>query len=280
MLTVALLRRFAPNGKQVLLQGLVDGFPLMVQAGIAANTLRLCHFLAQLATETEFAIVEENMNYSAERLCQVWPTHFRTIAFASEYAHNPEKLADFIYADANRPPSSRLGNVKAGDGWAYRGRGYMQTTGRENYRRYGHEADPASMGDPLVSLKAAIEEWTRGHCNSLADFDDVVAIRKFINGGLTNLATTRAHLATAKKVFTEDALALPPSVPAREPPAVPAPTLHPSTGPVMGGTGVVILAGAAASSSGVPGWAIALGVVAAAVLGFFAVRALNRWRKT
>jgi putative chitinase len=85
--------------------------------------------LAQSAHESGgFQRLSENLNYSAERLCQVWPHRFPSLAAAAPYAHNPEALANFTYANrmGNGPPES-------GDGWRYRGGGLFETTGHDNY---------------------------------------------------------------------------------------------------------------------------------------------------
>ena len=80
----------------------------------------------QLAHESlEFTAVEENLNYSAKRIAQVWPKHF-TAAQARPYARNPKKLANEVYG-------GRMGNTKKGDGWRFKGAGYIHLTGRANF---------------------------------------------------------------------------------------------------------------------------------------------------
>ncbi len=87
-------------------------------------------FLAQIGHESaDLSRLEENMNYSAERLMAVWPTRFNSLEDASNYAFNPEALANNVYGD-------RMGNTEPGDGWLYRGRGAIQLTGRENYQLF------------------------------------------------------------------------------------------------------------------------------------------------
>jgi putative chitinase len=95
--------------------------------GITTN-LRLAHFLAQCALEsTGFTAVVENLNYRAARLMQVFPKYFRGVDPAA-YANNPAKIANRVYAN-------RMGNgdEASGDGFKYRGRGYIQLTGKTNY---------------------------------------------------------------------------------------------------------------------------------------------------
>lgn len=94
--------------------------------------LRMAHWLAQLAHESGFKPAVENLNYNAQRLTQVWPSRFPTLASAQRCAHNPEALANTVYA-------GRLGNggAESGDGFMFRGRGFLQITGRSNYAKYG-----------------------------------------------------------------------------------------------------------------------------------------------
>lgn len=104
---------------------------------------RAVHFFAQCAHETGgFMVFEENMNYSAEALMRVFPRHFRDLSEAQGYARQPERIANRVYANrmANRDEAS-------GDGWAFRGRGALQLTGRDNYTRF---AD--SIGFPGLVL--------------------------------------------------------------------------------------------------------------------------------
>ena len=91
--------------------------------------LRLAHFLSQVNHESgDMKYIEENLNYSAKRLLQVFPKYFKTINGANEYAYKPEKIANKIY-------TNRMGNGDggSGDGWRYRGRGPIQLTGKNNY---------------------------------------------------------------------------------------------------------------------------------------------------
>ena len=95
------------------------------------NELRAAAFLAQVFSETGYLqSLEENLNYSAERIMQVWPKRFDSTR-AAACANNPERLANTVYAD-------RLGNGNylSGDGFRYRGRGCLMLTGRSNYEQF------------------------------------------------------------------------------------------------------------------------------------------------
>lgn len=198
MLTADRIRKFAPGARADIVAALVDGADEIASAGI--NTpLRLQHFMAQIYPETDgLKFVEENLRYSAKRLTEVWPGRFPTLAAAQPFANNPQALANKVYG-------GRLGNNRSGDGWRYRGRGMMQTTGRSNYRAAGYEDDPDALADPATGLRAALTFWKDNGCNAIADRDDVAALRKRINGGSHGLADARDALVKAKRIFTEAA---------------------------------------------------------------------------
>src|SRR5690606_10748069 len=90
--------------------------------------IRQAHLLAQLAHESNLKPVSENLNYSAARLGEIFKKYFPTTALANAYARQPEKIANRVYAN-------RMGNgdESSGDGWKYRGRGFIQLTGKSNY---------------------------------------------------------------------------------------------------------------------------------------------------
>ena len=111
---------------------------------------RTAAFLSQIAYESgEFNHLLENLNYSAQRLVQVWPSRFPTLPVAIPYAGDPEKLANFIYANrlGNGPPAS-------GDGWKYRGRGLIQLDGARQLPA-GRQGDRAPAGGSAGSSAAA-----------------------------------------------------------------------------------------------------------------------------
>lgn len=146
---------------------------------------RVAAFVGQCAVESGcFRLVEEILDYSAERLCQVWPKRFPTTAEAAPFAHNPEALANRVYANrmGNRDPES-------GDGWRFRGRGLIQLTGRSNYERFAHSlgctveqaADHAATQQGAAD--SAVWFWTTNQLNPLADSWAIDTMTKKINGG-------------------------------------------------------------------------------------------------
>ena len=150
--------------------------------GINTNERRAA-FLAQISVESaELHRVEENLNYSSERLQVVWPRRFPNAAAAKPYAHDPEALANHTYAN-------RLGNGNAasGDGWRYRGRGLMQTTGRSNYRAAGFESNPDGLADPQTAADSAGRFWAsnglNGRTQSVLARAQFNGISRTVNGG-------------------------------------------------------------------------------------------------
>jgi len=166
--------------------------------------LRMAHFLAQCAQESAgFTATSENMNYSARRLMEVFPSKF-TPATAQQYAGHPSKIASRVYAN-------RYGNGSeaSGDGWKYRGRGYFQLTFKDNYRAY--QQSGLCVGDLLSHpewlcnspgrMKSAMWYFMSHGCNELADADDVKGVTRKINPAMRGLADREYYLRRIKRVF-------------------------------------------------------------------------------
>lgn len=165
------------------------------------SPLRVAHFLAQIGHESGFLPKAENLNYSAKRLCQVWPSRFPTLAAAQRCAYNPRALANTVYA-------GRMGNggPESDDGWNFRGRGFIQITGRSNYRTYGRMVGYDLIDQPELALQygvgalIAAAYWQSHGLNVMADNDDLTSITLAINGGLTGL-DERRHLLDRAKAY-------------------------------------------------------------------------------
>jgi len=164
---------------------------------------RQASFIGQCAHESgNFRILEENLNYSAARLMAVWPSRFPSLDVASQYANNPEKLANKIY-------SGRMGNgdEESGEGYAYRGRGLIQMTGKEAYANCGSGlgvdlvGNPNWLVDPKYAALSAGWFWNKKGLNSLADVQDYETMTKRINGGLNGLDDRKAKIAKALSVL-------------------------------------------------------------------------------
>lgn len=159
--------------------------------------LRLAHFLAQCGHESAgFKATQENLNYSADGLNKIFGKYFKTVS-AAAYARQPEKIASRVYA-------SRMGNgdEASKDGWKYRGRGYIQLTGKSNYTEFNKSVEEDVVANPdLVSSKYALLSaawyWNSRSLNTSADkgsTDAVVTeITKKVNGGTIGLADRIKH---------------------------------------------------------------------------------------
>jgi putative chitinase len=138
--------------------------------------------------------VIENLNYSAARLRRVWPSRFPSRASAAPYAHNPRALANKVY-------NGRMGNRPGSDdGWTFRGRGAVQTTGREGYARLADATGldlvdhPDLVNDPAHFLECGVADFVLCGCLPHAKSDDIVNVTKRLNGGTVGLAQRRAWL--------------------------------------------------------------------------------------
>lgn len=155
------------------------------------SPLEVAHFLAQTAHESQgFTKAEENFNYSAVRLLQVFPKYFDGNN-VEEYVGCPEGIASRIYAD-------RMGNgpEESLDGWEFRGRGYMQLTGRTNYKAFDVTVNDDLIARPeLVATKYPMLSagwfWSsrglRGAAEQGSSNAVVEAVTKVVNGGKLGL---------------------------------------------------------------------------------------------
>jgi putative chitinase len=194
MITADLIHRLAPRcdaaTTAAVLSLAADEFDI-VDPGETAM------WLAQLSVESMgFIRLEENLNYTVTRLMAVWPKRFPTIGDAQPYALNPRALAEKVYG-------GRMGNNEIGDGYAYRGRGYVMTTGRANYAAAGAGigidllTDPDRLSHPATAARAAGFFWMHHDLGPLARAGDVTGVTKIINGGQTGLAERQAAYAHA-----------------------------------------------------------------------------------
>jgi putative chitinase len=160
--------------------------------------LRLAHFLAQCGHESgQFRVVNENLNYGAKGLMGIFKKYFPTPEKAKLYERKPEKIANLVYA-------SRMGNgpEASGDGYKYRGRGYIQLTGKDNYTAFGKAIGEDIPGNPdLVATKypllSAAWFFNKNGLHKLADKgatpEVVTMVTKRVNGGTIGLADRLKH---------------------------------------------------------------------------------------
>ena len=158
------------------------------------NTVeRIAGFIAQCAHESNnFRSLEENLNYSEDALLRVFGRYFGKApkASASEYARNPEMIANRVYNDEFR--KYKMGNTQPGDGWMFRGRGLKQLTGRENYTKFGKSVKMSAeqAAEYVATEKGAIESacwfWNNKKLNAIADTGNIKKIEfGDEKGGLT-----------------------------------------------------------------------------------------------
>lgn len=169
-----------------------------------SNPNRQAAFIGQCGHECgNFRVLEENLNYKAATLMKFWAKRFLTLEIANQYAGNPKKIANMVYAN-------RMGNRDEafGDGYRFRGRGCIQTTGHANYFHAGQAIgvdfvmEPDLVANPKYAALTAGFFWSTHGLNILADNKDHRAITKRINGGFIGLEDRIEHTRMAFAVLT------------------------------------------------------------------------------
>lgn len=142
----------------------------------------------------DYLPITENLNYSADGLLKTFPAYFSR-AMAINYAYKPQAIANKVYAN-------RMGNgaESTGDGWKYRGRGYIQLTGRANYRLYGQklgldlENNPDLALEPKVAAKILVLYFKLNQCNVYCDLRNWKEVRRRVNGGSNGLVEFQTYV--------------------------------------------------------------------------------------
>jgi putative chitinase len=164
---------------------------------------RVAAFVAQAAHESgNFTALHENLNYRAVTLRKVFPKYFPTDEMAAQYAQQPERIANRVYAN-------RMGNgpEASGDGFRYCGRGLIQLTGQQNYQNFADSIETPldQIPDFLQTFEGAVQSacwfWENNNLNQYADTDDILTMTKRINGGTIGLEDRKRHYEHAKHVF-------------------------------------------------------------------------------
>ena len=196
MITIELLQAICPKTKLAILESYI--VPLNDVADyydMSDNPVRIAGFLSQTAHESGgFNLIKENLNYSSDGLRKTFGKYFPDEATAKQYARQPEKIANRVYANRmkNGPESS-------GDGWHFCGRGLIQLTGRENYTKLSEALEMSLdetvdyLGTPAGAVASAGWFWDNNKLNSYCDRDDFIGLTKRINGG-TNGLEDRQHI--------------------------------------------------------------------------------------
>lgn len=187
MLELSHLQKLWPHGDaQVagLIEGVAKSAPVVFPKYGLTNDLAIAHAMAEFSEECGAGTeMMENMNYSAARLLQVFPTHF-THYQAIMFQHNPKQIADHAYGGrmGNAPPPSD-------DGWNFRGQGFSQLTGRNNYtalsKKIGLDliGHPELIRDPEHALECGVGDFVLCGCLPYALKDDLVGVSSMLNVG-------------------------------------------------------------------------------------------------
>jgi putative chitinase len=172
--------------------------PLVTEKFGITTPLRMAHFLAQCSHESiNFTAIRENLNYSAKALMGTFKKYFPTLELALQYERKPEKIGNKVYA-------SRMGNgdESSGDGFNYRGRGYIQLTGKSNYKAFSDFIGEDCVANPdLIATKYPLASaaffFNNNNLWSICDKGDtsdvVLAVTKRVNGGTNGLAERQSN---------------------------------------------------------------------------------------
>ena len=180
--------------------------PAMDSAGVT-TVRRVAMFIGQSAVESwGFTRTEEDLDYRVETIVRTWPTRYPTPDAAAHLAHNPEALANAVYG-------GRLGNGDgaSGDGWLFRGRGLLQTTGRANYLllAVALKMDLAELVPWLATdagaARSAAYYWSVRGISPHADAWDVATVTRLINGGTSGLSDRIAACSKALAALSDAA---------------------------------------------------------------------------
>lgn len=183
---------------------LVDVFNETFERWGISTVRQKAGFIGQCGHEcANFTKLEENLNYSAQGLMKIWPRRFPTLEVAQPYHRQPQKIANKVYAN-------RMGNrdEASGDGWRFRGSGWLQLTGHSNFFHAGKAIGedfvmkPELVRTPKYAALTAGWFWSTHGCNPLAEAGDWTALTKRINGGTIGLEDRVKHIREAINVLS------------------------------------------------------------------------------
>jgi len=205
MLTANQFSQLFPNCKDP--EGWVEAMNEVFPKHEINTPKRIAAFIAQCGHESGgWRTFSENLNYSAKALDAVFGKYFvRAGRDANDYARQPEKIANIVYA-------GRMdnGDTNSGDGWRYRGRGPIQLTGKANYSAFSKDMDVDAVDNPdqvaedkEMALMSAIWFWNKNGLNRYADSSDIKTMTKRINGGYIGLEDRIHHWKVALAAMGE-----------------------------------------------------------------------------
>jgi putative chitinase len=183
---------------------LVDAFNQTFDRWGIVTPVQQAAFIGQCGHESgNFRILEENLNYAADRLMKIWPKRFPTLESAQPYHRNPRKIANKVYAN-------RMGNrdEASDDGWRFRGSGWIQLTGHDNFYHFSKAMGedfvmkPDLVRTPLYAAHSAGWFWQTQKLNELADTHAWKGLTRRINGGTIGLEDRIEHINHALAVLT------------------------------------------------------------------------------
>ena len=165
---------------------------------------RIAGFFSQTCHESmNFSALSENLAYRAETLEKLFSKYFSKAGRnAADYAKQPEKIANVIYAN-------RMGNgdTASGEGFKFRGRGIIQLTGKDNYTAFGKSVGMTAeqVIEYVQTKKGALESacwyWNSRNINAACDANDIVKMSKLVNGGTIGLEDRKHHYEQALAVL-------------------------------------------------------------------------------
>jgi len=165
---------------------------------------RIAAFIGETYVESAgYTALHENLNYKAASLVKTWPKYFPSIEVASQYANQPEKIANRAYAN-------RMGNgdEDSGDGWKFCGRGLIQLTGHDNYQAFADSVSmdlddvPAYLQTFEGAIQSACWFWENNKLNQYADVWDINMLSRKINGGDLGLTERISHCNVALHILS------------------------------------------------------------------------------
>lgn len=162
---------------------------------------RIAHFMAQIEHESNLKPISENLNYSSVGLTTIFGKYFNSES-AKDYARSSQRIANRVY-------SNRMGNGNeaSGEGWKFRGRGFIQITGKDNYKALSKDTGNDYVNNPDLLLNesdamiSALWYWKRINGNALADEGNIKEITRKINGGYNGLSDRINKLKKWKSVL-------------------------------------------------------------------------------
>lgn len=284
-LTATDLRAMLPRAPQVVIDAFASKQDLLTKAGINASRARMAYFFANIEHECGgFTIpnLTENINYTAARMAQVWPSRFKSAADVQQKygtgAGWQKRAFDDIYGNrmGNRPGTS--------DGSRYIGRGGPQWTGRDGYANLQRLTGLPAVDHPEVATRLDLQPevcvafWTWKNLNRFADAGDFVGCVKAWNGGTNGLADRRHLMAGNDPIIQrlETVNSIAPTVPdPKKPPMTKEDAAKAGGGAVVAGT---VAAGVQQGWSAWQWGLLVAAVVVAAVLGYLAWRWWKRYQ--